>query len=894
MSSRLGFQKLISCSYLLAKHRSKYNSIIYKLACVTAVSLVFLLLFSFIALDLLNSPYGSNYYIEFNKYLLIATWFNSAASLINYVLVMIRVNAFHKATSKTSRAFQAFTAMTILFRVANTIVINGICYPQVIRGEAASIATCQPDAILKAGTIVVAGTNICEMILYLTSSVMFLAHIVVTLDLDRSKTFQEILLHQGGFDYFVLCGMKIYMVVAVATVPKNGYNNFNQPMSCLQKLCGCFYILAKHSDKAGTKIYSVAFLTTVLLLLSNLFTIASLDVLNSPFGDNPYIASTNNSVIGNWFLSIAALLTYFIVMVRVNVFHKANSVVGKGFKVLTVVTAVVRLINTTIINCICFPQVLRSEITSINYCQPDVLVKLGSAMVAATNICETVLYISSSFAFLYHIVATLDLDRSIVWKEILLHHGGFDYLALCCLKIYAVIAVASIPTSGFTNFNQPLNTVTVVANAWAIYVYLLASYESSRHLISSKEKSNSHKESKKVVVVPTADDAERADQKDPFGVEALITYRRNWRGPVIWFSAGLLLVMTAVAMGLYLSSLLSHPVVVKSSVMVSTLASLTTVPIYHPTGLALDRATGELFVSSANSKLLVFTNETIREIFITSMPLNSGTWTLSIANDGSIYIAGSDTIANHSDFIDNNHRGLLQRLYRNDMVQGIGSVASESLCTSNQCPILSSMITLPDASNNSLLLGFKAYSQTAQLQNGMYSNLMLYDNQSNSMQAFVVPGPGAGPGSMAFPQCFAANPRDPSEIYVMSDNALFVIRNRMLTFIAGNPDGKNQMNSNAGWVDGTGAAARFNTTFNHRVDSSNSVIYLADSYNHVIRTITPSGVVNTLAGTPLVAGYQDGGQTLFHMPVDIVLGPSDRILFVSDRMNHAIRQIKLQ
>ncbi|KAJ3341988.1 hypothetical protein HDU91_000601 [Kappamyces sp. JEL0680] len=69
------------------------------------------------------------------------------------------------------------------------------------------------------------------MILYLTSSVMFLAHIVVTLDLDRSKTFQEILLHQGGFDYFVLCGMKIYMVVAVATVPKNGYNNFNQPMS---------------------------------------------------------------------------------------------------------------------------------------------------------------------------------------------------------------------------------------------------------------------------------------------------------------------------------------------------------------------------------------------------------------------------------------------------------------------------------------------------------------------------------------------------------------------------------------------------------------------------------------------------------------------------------------
>ncbi|KAJ3332919.1 hypothetical protein HDU91_003010 [Kappamyces sp. JEL0680] len=193
-------------------------------------------------------------------------------------------------------------------------------------------------------------------------------------------------------------------------------------------------------------------------------------------------------------------------MVRVNVFHKANSVVGKGFKVLTVMTAVVRLINTTIINCICFPQVLRSEIASINYCQPDVLVKLGSAMVAATNICETVLYISSSFAFLYHIVATLDLDRSMVWKEILLHHGGFDYLALCGLKIYAVVAVASIPASGFTNFNQPLNSmrwaltaiaVTVVANAWAIYVYLLASYESSRQLISSKEKSNSQKESKK-------------------------------------------------------------------------------------------------------------------------------------------------------------------------------------------------------------------------------------------------------------------------------------------------------------------------------------------------------------------------------------------------------------
>ena len=103
----------------------------------------------------------------------------------------------------------------------------------------------------------------------------------------------------------------------------------------------------------------------------------------------------------------------------------------------------------------------------------------------------------------------------------------------------------------------------------------------------------------------------------------------------------------------------------------------------------------------------------------------------------------------------------------------------------------------------------------------------------------------------------------------------------------------------SGSADGLGAAARFafsssattNVFPGIAVDSGGDV-YVADSANHTIRRIAPSGEVTTFAGTARVIGAADGvgAAAQFRMPSGIAIDGAGN-LFVVDTGGGAIRRI---
>ena len=107
-------------------------------------------------------------------------------------------------------------------------------------------------------------------------------------------------------------------------------------------------------------------------------------------------------------------------------------------------------------------------------------------------------------------------------------------------------------------------------------------------------------------------------------------------------------------------------------------------------------------------------------------------------------------------------------------------------------------------------------------------------------------------------------------------------------------------NQNAGLVNGAALSAEFYAPCGQVVDA-NGNIYVSDQGNNVIRKITPAGVVTTYAGTGL-AGYRNGAVDSAHLT-----SSSDSLarfnhpqglcidasgnLYVADRGNNVIREI---
>ncbi|MHA4895924.1 T9SS type B sorting domain-containing protein [Pedobacter sp. PWIIR3] len=96
--------------------------------------------------------------------------------------------------------------------------------------------------------------------------------------------------------------------------------------------------------------------------------------------------------------------------------------------------------------------------------------------------------------------------------------------------------------------------------------------------------------------------------------------------------------------------------------------------------------------------------------------------------------------------------------------------------------------------------------------------------------------------------------------------------------------------STLGYKDGIKNTAKFNEPTGVACDAAGNV-YIADSFNHNIRKITPNGIVTTVAGTG-VLGMLNGPAAIasFNKPFGLLVNDNGDI-FVADSENHQIRKI---
>lgn len=119
----------------------------------------------------------------------------------------------------------------------------------------------------------------------------------------------------------------------------------------------------------------------------------------------------------------------------------------------------------------------------------------------------------------------------------------------------------------------------------------------------------------------------------------------------------------------------------------------------------------------------------------------------------------------------------------------------------------------------------------------------------------------------------------------------------LTTTIAGDvADLKRGVDSNIGYLDATNPlTAKFDNPWGICVDDTGNV-YIADTYNNVIRKIWKSGKVTTYAGRDSagipIQGFVDGPDSLaeFYEPLSLAIDKSGNI-YVTDNGNNAIRKI---
>ncbi|MCB1104913.1 MAG: hypothetical protein KDK74_09295, partial [Cephaloticoccus sp.] len=127
-----------------------------------------------------------------------------------------------------------------------------------------------------------------------------------------------------------------------------------------------------------------------------------------------------------------------------------------------------------------------------------------------------------------------------------------------------------------------------------------------------------------------------------------------------------------------------------------------------------------------------------------------------------------------------------------------------------------------------------------------------------------------------------------SGLLTVSDTANAMIRQVSATGVVGTLAGSASVRGNG---DGTGGAATFRLPIGIAQNSSGS-LYIADATNHTIRAMTAANVVSTLAGSAGNSGSADGtgDAARFNYPTGVAVDGAGNV-YVADTTNNLIRKI---
>lgn len=190
-----------------------------------------------------------------------------------------------------------------------------------------------------------------------------------------------------------------------------------------------------------------------------------------------------------------------------------------------------------------------------------------------------------------------------------------------------------------------------------------------------------------------------------------------------------------------------------------------------------------------------------------------------------------------------------------------------------------------------------AFNATMDVVGDTAGNLYVIDQNNQVIRKFSITGEisilagtlwsaGAadGVGESASFNYPSAMVMDADQNIIVADTGNHLIRKVTLTGVVTTIAG-----SGSGFLDGNGTNAKFNTPASVAVDSANN-IFVADFLNNAIRKITPNGDVTTFAGG--TQGYQNGVGTAarFYKPSDVAFDSLGN-LFVADSWNWSIRKI---